>query len=188
MISYRQYSKMIGRKWIVFILLKPVIFRSVAYKVNFFTQYYVNKGYHAIKINISYMLQQIISLIILQLLYASRHRYLQRGSSVRHCVAYLLFAFAKSVSLIVSKYPDFHASHIFRPIGFFNVRYSQECLLGYKGFAPPSPRWNFVDYVFNKAYYLTSFLKHVSSLAAGEFGCYSVLITLPLIFLQNKIM
>ena len=53
------------------------------------------------------------------------------------------------------------------------------------GFAPP--RWNFVDYVFHKGYHLTSFLQHVSLLAAGAFGCYSVLITLPLIFKKNVI-
>ena len=45
-----------------------------------------------------------------------------------------------------------------------------------------SPRENFVDYVFHKAYHLSSFLKYVSSLPTGAFGCYSVLITLPLIF------
>ena len=44
-----------------------------------------------------------------------------------------------------------------------------------------SPKGIFVDYVFHKAYYLTIFLKHVSPLVAGAFGCYSVLITLPLI-------
>ena len=36
-----------------------------------------------------------------------------------------------------------------------------------------------MDYIFHKDYHLTSFLKHVSPLAAGAFGCYSVLITLP---------
>ena len=44
------------------------------------------------------------------------------------------------------------------------------------------PRENFVDYVFHKAYHLTGFLKHVSPLATGALGCYSVLITLPVIF------
>ena len=53
-----------------------------------------------------------------------------------------------------------------------------------KGFVP---RGNFVDYVFHKGYHLTSFLKHVSLLAAGVFGCYSVLITLPVIFLKTKL-
>ena len=54
--------------------------------------------------------------------------------------------------------------------------------MSYLGFCPPPlPMGNFVDYVFYKAYYLTSFLKHVSPLAAGAFGCYSVLITLPVI-------
>ena len=43
------------------------------------------------------------------------------------------------------------------------------------------PRGNFVDYCFQKAYHLESFLKHVSPLVAGDFGCYIVLITLPLI-------
>ena len=43
------------------------------------------------------------------------------------------------------------------------------------------PRGNFGDYVFHKAYHLTSFLKHVSPLAASAFWCYIVLITLPLI-------
>ena len=47
------------------------------------------------------------------------------------------------------------------------------------------PQGDFVDHVFHKAYHLTSFLKHVSSLATGVFGCYSVLITLPLIFLKK---
>ena len=47
------------------------------------------------------------------------------------------------------------------------------------------PGGNFVDYVFHKAFYLTSVLKHVSPLAAGAFGCYSVLITLPVIFLKK---
>ena len=51
---------------------------------------------------------------------------------------------------------------------------------------PPPPRGNFVDYVFHKAYHLTSFLKHVSPLAAVAFGCYSVLITLCVIFLKKK--
>ena len=51
---------------------------------------------------------------------------------------------------------------------------------------PPPPRGNFVDYVFYKAYHLTSFLKHVSPLAAGAFGNYSVLITLPVIFLKKQ--
>ena len=50
-------------------------------------------------------------------------------------------------------------------------------------------RGYFVDYVFHKAYHLTSFLKLVSPLATGAFGCYSVLITLPVIFFyKNKIM
>ena len=31
-----------------------------------------------------------------------------------------------------------------------------------------SPRGNFVDYDFHKAYHLTSVLKHISPLAAGE--------------------
>ena len=53
-----------------------------------------------------------------------------------------------------------------------------------KGFAPP--RGNFVDYVFLKAWHLTSFLQHVGHLAVGAFGCCSVLNTLPLIFLKNK--
>ena len=35
-------------------------------------------------------------------------------------------------------------------------------------------------------YHLTSFLKHVSSLAAGAFACYSVLITLTVIFLKEN--
>ena len=39
---------------------------------------------------------------------------------------------------------------------------------------------------FHKAYHLTSFLKHVSPLAAWAFGCYSVLITLPIIKKTNK--
>ena len=52
------------------------------------------------------------------------------------------------------------------------------------GFAPP--RGNFKNYVFHKAYHHTSFLKLVSPLATGVFGCYSVLITLPIIFLKNK--
>ena len=48
---------------------------------------------------------------------------------------------------------------------------------------PPHQRGDFVDYVLNyKAYHLTSFLKHVSPLAAGAFRCYSVLITLSIIF------
>ena len=46
---------------------------------------------------------------------------------------------------------------------------------------PPPP--NFEDYVLYKVYHLTSFLEHVSPLAADAFGCYSVLITLPLIFI-----
>ena len=48
------------------------------------------------------------------------------------------------------------------------------------------PRGNFVDYVFHKAYHLTSFLKYVSFLPTGAFGCYSVLITLPLIVEKQK--
>ena len=39
--------------------------------------------------------------------------------------------------------------------------------------------------MFNKVYHLTSLLKHVSHLATGAFGCNSVLITLPVIFLKN---
>ena len=60
--------------------------------------------------------------------------------------------------------------------------------LGYELLRVFSLRGNFVDNVFHKAYPLTSFLKRVSSLAAGAFGCYSVLITLPLIKknLKNK--
>ena len=58
-----------------------------------------------------------------------------------------------------------------------------------KGFAPPHPRRNFVDYVFHKAYHLMSFLKHVSILAAVAFGCYSVLITLyPLKNMQLRLL
>ena len=48
-------------------------------------------------------------------------------------------------------------------------------------------RGNLVDYVFHIGYYLTSFLKHVSALAAGAFGCYSELITLPVILKKNVI-
>ena len=58
------------------------------------------------------------------------------------------------------------------------VRYAH--IIGYellRVLLPPPPRGNFVDYVFHKGYHLTSFLKHVSLLAAGAFGCYSVLIT-----------
>ena len=51
--------------------------------------------------------------------------------------------------------------------------------MSYKGFC--SPRRKFLDCVFHKAYHLTSFLEHVSLLAAGAFGCYSVSITLPVI-------
>ena len=40
---------------------------------------------------------------------------------------------------------------------------------------------DFVDYIFHKAY-PNELLKHVSPLAAGAFGCYSVLITLPVIY------
>ena len=55
--------------------------------------------------------------------------------------------------------------------------------IGYELLRVLLPPWgNFVDYVFHKAYHLTSFLKHVSPLVAGAFGCYSVLITLPVIF------
>ena len=50
----------------------------------------------------------------------------------------------------------------------------------------PPPSGNFVDYVFHKAYHLTSLVKHVSPLAAGAFGCYSVLITLPVIFIKQN--
>ena len=57
--------------------------------------------------------------------------------------------------------------------------------MSYKGFCSP-PRGNFVDYVFYKAYHLKRFLKHVSPLAARAFGCYSVLITLPVIFLKKQ--
>ena len=45
---------------------------------------------------------------------------------------------------------------------------------------------NFVDYIFLKAWHLTSFLQHVGHLAVGAFWCYSVLNTLPLMFLKNK--
>ena len=51
----------------------------------------------------------------------------------------------------------------------------------------PPPRGNFVDYVFHKGYHLRSFMEYVSLLAAGAFGCYSVLITLPVIFLNTKL-
>ena len=44
-----------------------------------------------------------------------------------------------------------------------------------------SGRGNFVNSVFLKAYYLTSFLKYIRSLSDGVFGCYSMLNTLPLI-------
>ena len=47
------------------------------------------------------------------------------------------------------------------------------------------PRGNFVDYDFHKAYHLKSFLNHISPLAAGAFGCYSVLITLPVFFFKK---
>ena len=50
-----------------------------------------------------------------------------------------------------------------------------------------SPGGNFVDYVFHKAYHLMSFLKRVSPVAAGAFGCYSVSITLPVIFVKTKL-
>ena len=49
----------------------------------------------------------------------------------------------------------------------------------------PPPGGNFVDYVFHKACHLTSFFKNVSPLAAGAFWCYSVLITLPVIFFKK---
>ena len=43
------------------------------------------------------------------------------------------------------------------------------------------PQGDFVEHIFRKAYHLTGFLKHVNLLAVGAFGCYCVLITLPLI-------
>ena len=63
-------------------------------------------------------------------------------------------------------------------------------LLGYelqRVLLPLPPRGNFVDYVFHKVYHLTSILKHVSPLAAGAFGCYSVLITLPVILKKKYV-
>ena len=57
--------------------------------------------------------------------------------------------------------------------------------MSYEGFCPP-PRGNFVDYFIHKVYFLTGFLKHVSLLAAGAFVCYSVLNTVPLIFLKKQ--
>ena len=51
--------------------------------------------------------------------------------------------------------------------------------MSYYGFC--SLQGEFADYVSHKAYHLKSFLKHVSPLAAGAFGCYSVLTTLPVI-------
>ena len=39
---------------------------------------------------------------------------------------------------------------------------------------------------FHKAYHLTKFLKHVSPLAAGVFGSYSVLFTLPVILKKKQ--
>ena len=63
---------------------------------------------------------------------------------------------------------------------------SSECQLFFKGHELlkallSTPRGNLEDHVFLKAYYLTSFLKHVSPLAAVAFAFYSVLIKLPLI-------
>ena len=57
---------------------------------------------------------------------------------------------------------------------------------GYELLRVCSPRGNFVDHVFLKAQHLTSFLKHVSPLAVGVFGCYSLLITLTLKLKKNK--
>ena len=65
-----------------------------------------------------------------------------------------------------------------------NTAFRYHVLLGYellRVLLPP--RGNFVDHVLLRVYHLTSFLKHVSPLAVGAvgaFGCYSVLITLPL--------
>ena len=53
-------------------------------------------------------------------------------------------------------------------------------------FCSPLLGGDFVDLVFLKAYYLTSFLKHVNPLVAGAFAYYSVLIKLPLIFQKKQ--
>ena len=48
------------------------------------------------------------------------------------------------------------------------------------------PKGDFVDHVFLRGYHLTSFLKHISSLVGGVFGCYSILISLLLKCFKNK--
>ena len=69
----------------------------------------------------------------------------------------------------------------------FQLNFLSEVRLGnelLRGLLPTGG--DFVDRVFLKAYHLRSSWKHVSPLAAGTFGCYSVLITLPLIFKKKK--
>ena len=72
--------------------------------------------------------------------------------------------------------------------GMHSINFVEMCassaaeVLGYELLKILLPQGNFVDYVFPKGYHLKSFLKHVSCLAAEAFGCYSVLITLPVIF------